>query len=91
MSSCTLSVARLSVSAALVLTLTSCASLEGVVDRARAFEIQHPVATGVATVVVLGGVAYALDHHHHEPSTNQCKPAGSIWGLTLEQIQTGCK
>jgi hypothetical protein len=76
-------------SLALAVFLTGCATLETGADHVRDFAVRHPVVTGVATVVVVGGVVYALDHHHHHNDLT-CKPTGSLWGTTLEEIQSGC-
>jgi hypothetical protein len=79
MSSCTLSISRLWMSAALVLTLSGCATFEDAADRARTFATQHPVVTGVATAVVVGGVVYALDHHgHHSEPPNRTSPCAPL-------------
>jgi hypothetical protein len=75
---------------ALVLGLTGCATIENGADHVRDFAVRHPVVTAVGTAVVIGGAVAALDHHGHHAPTAQCKPAGSIWGTTLEEIQTGC-
>jgi len=52
--------------------LSGCATLENGADHVRDFAVRHPVVTAVGTAVVIGGVVYALDHHHHsEPPASR--------------------
>lgn len=54
---------------ALTTSFTGCATIENGADHVRDFAVRHPVVTAVGTAVVVGGVVYALDHHHHrDPS-----------------------
>jgi len=60
-------------SLALALSLAGCATLENAADHTRDFAERHPIVTGVATAVVVGGVVYALDHHHDHSSPNSAR------------------
>lgn len=44
--------------------ITGCSTLESAAEHARTFARQHPVVTGVAVAVIVGGTVAALDHHH---------------------------
>ena len=67
-------------SLALVLSLSGCATLETGADHVRDFAHKHPVVTGVATAVVIGGAVVALDHHHydHAPTSARQSPCAPL-------------
>lgn len=71
---------RLSSLALVLLMFAGCATLENAADHTRDFASRHPVVTAVGTAVVVGGVVYALDHHHHDhaPTSVQQSPCAPL-------------
>ena len=76
-------IARISIVAFSLLTVAGCSTLETAADDAHDFIGRHPVATAIATGIVVGGAVAALDRHHHDERTlgwrehgTPCEPDG---------------